>query len=293
MRSDRALKGRVAVVTGAARGVGEAVARTLAGRGMRLALLGHEEAELERVAAGLPDAVAWPVDVTADRSMAEVADRVRERFGPVSVVVANAGVAAGGPFLRCDPAIWSRVVEVNLVGSAVTARVFLPSLLATRGYYLQVASLAAFAPAPMMTAYGASKAGVEAFAHALRAELAPTGVAVGVAYFGWTDTQMIAAADREPALRLLHDRMPWPAGRTYPAQRVADRLVRGIERRAPAVYAQPWLRGLHLVRPALPGLVAHGARRELRRRAPDDDDLTATGLLGRGGRADEAARREA
>ncbi|MET9508760.1 SDR family oxidoreductase [Streptomyces flavidovirens] len=283
------LLGRTAVVTGAARGIGEGMARALVRRGARVALLGHEEPALARIAAAFPGRAAhWPVDVTDEAAMARTADRVEQRFGPPSVLVANAGVAAGGLFLDHDPATWRRVVEVNLIGSAVTVRAFLPGLLVTRGYYLQVASLAALAPAPLMSAYGASKAGVEAFAHAVRAELAHRGVAVGVAYLSWTDTDMIRGAQHHDSLRALRARMPWPAGRIYAPQPVVDRLVRGIERRSPAVYAQPWLRAVQAARACLPAVVTHRARRELGR-LDGRAGLSATGLLGAGGEADADA----
>lgn len=154
------------------------MARRLAERGARVALLGLEEEGLAKVAASLPTASHhWQVDVTDDAAMAEAAEAVRSRLGPASVVVANAGVAEGGPFANSDPDTWRRVIEVNLVGSSITARSFLPDLLITRGYYLQIASLASIGAAPMMSAYCASKAGVEFFAHSLRAELAPVGSA--------------------------------------------------------------------------------------------------------------------
>ncbi|KEF08920.1 MULTISPECIES: short-chain dehydrogenase/reductase [Streptomyces] len=289
MSHDLPLLGRTAVVTGAARGLGAHMARSLVRRGADVALLGLEEDELERVAAGLPGHAAhWPVDVTDEDAMDRAAALVQRRFGPPSVVVANAGVVAGGPFLDTDPAVWRRVVEVNLIGSAVTARAFLPALLSTRGYFLQVASLAALGPAPMLSAYCASKSGVETFAQVLRAELAHRGVGVGVGYLSWADTEMVRASDRRAAMRELRAHLPWPASKTYDAAPVADRLVRGIERRSAAVYAQPWLRAGQVVRAVLPGIVTEGSRRAFLRLA-GRADLTATGLLGAGGRAAEAA----
>ncbi|MEU3226242.1 SDR family oxidoreductase [Streptomyces sp. NPDC006976] len=277
------LNGRTAVVTGGARGLGEAVARELAARGVRVALLGLEEDVLARVAATLPTPSGhWPVDVTDDAAMARAAEDVRRGLGPVSVVVANAGVAEGGPFADSDPVSWRRVIEVNLVGSAVTARVFLPQLLDTRGHYLQVASLASIGAAPMMSAYCASKAGVESLAHSLRAELAPRGVTVGIGYLNWIDTDMIRDADQHPVLRELRAHMPPAARRTYPAPYVARRLVASVERRSPAVYVPGWLRGVQAVRAALPGVVSLATRKELNR-----SQFTATGLLGAGGRAAE------
>ncbi|WP_461029898.1 SDR family oxidoreductase, partial [Streptomyces sparsus] len=252
------LRGRTAVVTGAARGIGEETARRLVSRGARVALLGLEEDRLRRLAEQLGDsaAAAWAVDVTDDAAMGDTAALVRDRLGPASVVVANAGVAAGGSLLATDPQVWRRVVDVNLVGSAVTARTFLPDLLSTRGYLLQIASLAGLAPAPLMTAYCASKSGVVAFAHALRAEVLHLGVDVGVACLNWTDTDMIRDADRQPVMREVRDAIPWPADRTCPVERVAERLVRGIERRSATVYVPPWLRAAKVARGLVPGAVA-------------------------------------
>ncbi|MET9440454.1 SDR family oxidoreductase [Streptomyces sp. NPDC006610] len=279
------LNGRTAVVTGAARGLGAALARDLAARGAKVALLGREEGALNRVRDSLPGTSAcWEVDVTDDRGMARAGARIRAELGPPSVVVANAGVAEGGPFGASDPAVWRRVVEVNLVGSAVTARTFLPDLVGTAGYFLQVGSLASIGAAPMMSAYCASKAGAEAFAHALRAEVAHQRVGVGIAYINWTDTDMIRDADQHAVLRALRGHMPPPARKVYPVAHVARRLVTAIERRRPSVYVPGWLRATQLVRAAMPPVVTMLSRRELPRLAAVES-FEATGLLGAGGRA--------
>src|SRR4051794_19697051 len=102
--SRSSVHGRVVVVTGAARGVGELLARKLAAQGARLALVGLEPAELARVTASLDgDAACWTADVTDRDAMARVAGEVLAHFGRIDVVVANAGVATGGPFLDSDP----------------------------------------------------------------------------------------------------------------------------------------------------------------------------------------------
>lgn len=247
--------GRVAVVTGAARGLGAELARLLAARGMRVALLGREHATLAAVAVTLrTESHVVEVDVTDDAAMDGAAEEVTRTLGAPSVVIANAGVAEGGPFETSDPVTWRRVVEVNLVGSAVTARAFLPGLRATGGYFLQVASTAAFGAAPMMSAYCASKAGAEAFARSLRAEVAHLGVGVGVAYLHWTDTDMVRDVDRHAVLRELRGHMPAPARRVYPVERVASWLVRGGGA-APRLGLRP------AVAPARPGRAAVLPRR--------------------------------
>nr|WTA00483.1 SDR family oxidoreductase [Streptomyces sp. NBC_00857] len=287
MRSHLPLRGRTAVVTGAARGLGEQLARTLSARGARLALVGLEETELARVAASLPgEADHWHADVTDVAAMSVTARRVEERFGTVDVVVANAGVAAGGLFRHSEPDAWRRVIEVNLIGSAVTARAFLPALIGSSGYYLQIASLAALAPTPMMTAYCASKAGVEAFAHTLQTEVGHHGVRVGVGYLSWTDTDLARSAARDDILRELRSRLPRPADRTYPLAPAADRLVSGVERRARHIYAQPWLRAAQFVRAALPAAASRHALRYMPALEPRAAAVSSA-LLGPGGAANE------
>ncbi|MFE5790972.1 SDR family oxidoreductase [Streptomyces sp. NPDC056503] len=286
------LEGQVAVVTGGARGVGELLARKLSARGAKIALVGLEPELLKEVAGRLhTEADWWEADVTDHEAMARVAAEVKERFGKVDIVVANAGVAAGGPFVDSDPVAWRRVIEVNLIGGAVTGRAFLPVLMESRGYFLQIASLAAMTPAPMMTAYCASKSGVEAFAHSLRAEVAHKGVRVGVGYLSWTDTDMVRGADQDDVMKELRQRLPWPSNRTYPLGPAVDRIVAGIERRSAHVYAQWWLRGMQSVRGYLPGVIAGVGQREMKRFEPRLSSVSK-GLVGAGGVADEQARTE-
>ncbi|MFE5960995.1 SDR family oxidoreductase [Streptomyces rubiginosohelvolus] len=282
---ERLLSGRTAVVTGAARGLGRAIAEELASRGVDVALLGLEGEALARVATGLPTASrSWAVDITDGDALARVAQDVHRLMGPVSIVVANAGVAEAGPFLDSDPDSWRRVIEVNLIGSAVTARSFLPYLLDARGHYLQIASTASIGAVPMMSAYCASKAGVESFTHSLRAEMAHSGVTVGIAYLHWIDTDMIRDADRYTVMRKVRNLMPRPARAISSAEHMARRVVTSVERRAPSVYVPGWLRSGQLIRGVLPGAITRVSRRKL-----THSRYAATGLLGAGGRAARGA----
>ncbi|MFK0101666.1 SDR family oxidoreductase [Streptomyces sp. NPDC091040] len=290
MSGTGSLEGQVVVVTGAARGVGELLARKLSARGAILALVGLEPDELKKVSARLHgESDHWHADVTDHEAMARVAEDVKARFGKVDIVVANAGVASGGPLVDSDPVAWRRVIEVNLIGGAVTARAFLPVLMESRGYFLQIASLAAMTPAPMMSAYCASKSGVEAFAHSLRAEVGYKGVKVGVGYLSWTDTDMVRGADEDDVMRDLRKRLPWPTNRTYPLGPAVDRIVAGIERRSAHVYAQWWLRGMQSVRGYLPTLIGVVGQREMRRFGPRMEGMRK-GLVGAGGAADQQER---
>ncbi|MCX4689001.1 SDR family oxidoreductase [Kitasatospora purpeofusca] len=287
------LSAQVVVVTGAARGVGAALARNLARRGARVALVGLEPEELKAVAASCgPDATAWEADVTDVEALTGLAGRIEAHYGRIDTVVANAGIALGGPLLDSDHRAFSRVIEVNLLGSVATARAFLPVLAESRGYLLQIASLAALTPAPLMSAYCASKSGVEAFAHAIRAEVAHQGVKVGVGYLSWTDTDMVRGADEDTVLKQMRSRLPWPANKTYPLEPAVDRLAAGIARRSAHVYAQAWLRGMQPVRGALPSLIAAVGSRDVARLAPQLAATAASRLrpVGAGGAADTAAR---
>lgn len=282
------LTGKVAVVTGAARGLGAAVALNLAQRGARLALIGLEPDELAQTAATClrahpsthaksstpaepstpvtPLISTWHADVTDLPLLTQAAREVVDQFGRVDIVVANAGIALGGPTADADPDAFNRVIEVNLLGSIATARAFLPALTDSKGYLVQIASLAAMAPAPLMAAYCASKSGVEAFAHALRAEVAHQGVGVGVAYLTWTDTDMVRAADEDPVLRDMRASLPWPSNRTAPLAPAAARIADGIVRRKPHIYAQRWIGALQwLPRQALPSAIARRGSREVAR----------------------------
>jgi NAD(P)-dependent dehydrogenase (short-subunit alcohol dehydrogenase family) len=288
----RDLHGKVVVVTGAARGLGATLARQLDARGARLALLGLEPDELAAVAGSCRDARAWRVDVTDAKALTGVAAEVAAHFGGVDVVIANAGIAQGGSLRLADPESYDRVIEVNLLGSVRTARAFLPHLVASRGYLLQVASLAAIMPMPFMGAYCASKSGVEAFAHSLRPELDIHGVGVGIAYLSWTDTDMVRGADATPGLGDMRAELPWIFGRTYPVAPAVTAMVRGIERRSKQIYCQGWLRLMPLVRGTVPATIGLMPKGRFRRteQAIEAAGPEATRTVGAGGRADQGER---
>lgn len=254
------LAGKVVVITGAARGIGAELARVLTGRGALVALLGLEPAELAAVSGRLPGSRSYEVDVTDQGALEDVSARVLDDFGRVDVVVANAGIGDGGPLLLSAPRDDDRVIEVNLMGSIRTVRAFLPAIVESRGYVLQIASVAAMVPAPMMSAYCASKSGVEAFAHALRSEVRHHGVDVGVAYLSWTDTDMVRNADRQAGLGEMRAGLPWVFGRTYPLAPAVARLADGLAGRKAHVYGQAWLRLVPVIRGLLPSLVVLGVR---------------------------------
>ena len=228
----------VIMITGAARGIGAESAKQLYGRGHELALVGLEPAELEARAGELGSrAAAFECDVTDRGALSSVVEQIVERFGGIDVVIANAGVATVGTVDSLDPEEFERVVEVNLLGVYRTVKAALPHVVERRGYVLVVASLAAALHGGMMANYAMAKAGAEAFANSLRQELAPQGTAVGCAYFGFIDTDMVRDAYDHPAsLRARRNAPDWIA-KPIPVAAAGNAIVRGVEQRRARVWA--------------------------------------------------------
>ncbi|RZT15258.1 NADP-dependent 3-hydroxy acid dehydrogenase YdfG [Kribbella sp. VKM Ac-2569] len=177
---------RIALVTGAASGIGAAIATRLAADGASVALLARRRDRLEKVAAQIAEAggtaLVVPADVTSEQSVAEAADLVQSRLGDLDLLVNNAGLMQVIPFGDAPAADWRRLVDVNLSGVINVTHAFLPALkrsAETRtSDLINVSSLAAQRFLPGMATYGASKAGVSYLTRALRTELADQGIRV-------------------------------------------------------------------------------------------------------------------
>ncbi|MGZ3141752.1 SDR family oxidoreductase [Lentzea chajnantorensis] len=274
--------GKVVLITGAARGIGAEVARQLAARGARLALVGLEKAQLEEVARETGGR-AWEVDVTDWNALERTFREVAGHFGGIDVVVANAGIAATGFVRSMDPKAFERVIEVNLLGVWRTVRTALPHLIESRGYCMVVSSLAAIVHIPGNAAYSAAKAGCEAFADSLRAEVRHLGVDVGTAYFSWISTDMVNSADEHPVFGKLRQGMPGVASKKYPVRNVGRAVVKGIEKRSKAVHVPGWVGALKYFRAFTPVVVDRQAVAEV---AEADRQMAAndtSGLVGPGG----------
>src|SRR4051794_40013196 len=258
----------VAVVTGAARGIGLETARRLAGT-HRVALLDLDEAGAERGAAEIGrDAVSAGCDITDPRSVRAAVTDVAGRCGGVDVAIANAGIATAGALRHLDPDVLAAQLNVNLVGSWRFVHACLPHLVERRGYVLGVSSASALVAPPGLGAYAASKAGLEHLLDVLRVEVAHLGVDVGVAFFSWIDTEMVRSAEHShPAFAALRDDLRGPARRTMPVGDAADALLRAVQRRERTV-AVP--RFVHLAY-RLRGLIGPLTDRDGRRHAPAVD----------------------
>jgi NADP-dependent 3-hydroxy acid dehydrogenase YdfG len=197
--SEPLLDGRVAVVTGAASGIGAAIARRLAAEGARVTLLARRQGRLDDVAAQIEraggSALARAADVTDAGRLAAVANEVAAQFGTVDLLVNTAGVMLPGPIGDQPVAEWQRMIDTNLVGPLNAIRTFVPALThaaskSGRADLVNVSSIAAKTVFPTYAVYGATKAALTQLSAGLRAELAPQDVRVTDLQPGLTDTEL-------------------------------------------------------------------------------------------------------
>ena len=197
--------GKVAVVTGGASGIGLAIARRLAHDGARVAVFDLDGAEAEAAAAKISadggSAIAAAVDVADRPGVERAVAEVRERFGPVTILVNNAGREGFAPFLSISQETWDGILSVNLTGTFHCCQVVLPDMVeAGWGRIVNISSSSAQGGQPLMTHYVASKAGVIGLTKALALEFGPKGVTVNTIPPGFIDTPMTRRSEAKGLL---------------------------------------------------------------------------------------------
>jgi NADP-dependent 3-hydroxy acid dehydrogenase YdfG len=190
-----ALAGRVAIVTGAGRGIGRAVARAFADEGASVALAARTREELASLASEIRGAggraLAVPTDVTQDTAVDALVEQTLGELGRVDILVTAAGVAAFGPVAEAKAGDWDGMLAVNMRAVMVCCRAVLDPMLRQRsGLILNIASIAAKRAIPGGAAYAATKAGVVSFSRVLAEEMRAHGVRVGVLLPGAVDTPL-------------------------------------------------------------------------------------------------------
>jgi NAD(P)-dependent dehydrogenase (short-subunit alcohol dehydrogenase family) len=239
------LNGKVALVTGAARGIGFEAARQIQMRGASVAVVDLDPGQAREAAERIgPRAIGIGADVTDEGAMRAAVAETVERFGGLDVVVANAGMAQ--PRVATVRGIgaeeWERVFEVDLLGVWRTVRAALPQIVERRGHIVVTGSIYSWANGVLNSPYAVAKAGVEALGRGLRTELIPLGASAGVVYYGWVDTRLVQDGfARKHSTRLQENVPAWLLKRIQPDEAAAA-LVRGIEARAARTFAPSWWR---------------------------------------------------
>jgi NAD(P)-dependent dehydrogenase (short-subunit alcohol dehydrogenase family) len=199
------LQGRHALITGAGAGIGAAIALALAQAGCRLTLCGRSQdtlqAQAEALHAQVPDVAVLiaPMDVTDEHAVHAAVQQAQARFGPVHILVNNAGQALSQPFGKTDAALWQQMLNVNLTGTYHCIQAVLPGMLeaaqaGTPGRIINIASTAGLKGYAYVSAYVAAKHGVVGLTKALALELARKGVTVNAICPGYTETDIVREA---------------------------------------------------------------------------------------------------
>jgi NAD(P)-dependent dehydrogenase (short-subunit alcohol dehydrogenase family) len=281
------LSGKVALVTGGARGIGFATAQELVARGARVVVVDLNPDAVQRAAAQLGGgALGIAADVTDREAMDDVVATAVERFGGLDVIVANAGIASrGATTLAAQEDQFERVIEVNLLGVWRSVRAALPEIARRQGHVVVVASIYAFFNGVGAAPYAMAKAGVEQFGPALRVELQPHGASASVAYFGYIDTEMVhRAIDADPLVERMMAASPKVLHKRLAPSAAGKAIVRGIERRQPRIIRPRRWTVLSVLRGILNPLMdlqmerdaeAQAITRELDARAGEREPLTA------------------
>ncbi len=195
MSGQGALQGQVAIVTGAGRGIGHAIATAMAREGATVVLAARTRQQLAATAAAIREsggsALAIPTDVTQDTAVEAMVEQAIAELGRVDALVTAAGAASFGPVVSSKPADWDAILAVNLRAVMVCCHAVLPVMIRQRrGTIINVASVAAQRAIPGAAVYTATKAGVVGFSRVLAEELRAEGVRVGVLVPGAVDTPL-------------------------------------------------------------------------------------------------------
>lgn len=224
--------GKTVLITGAARGIGEACARRFAARGDRVVLVGLEPERLDQVAEACgPDALAVEADVRDLVALKAAVALGVERFGAIDVVIANAGIGVLGPIASTDAALLKAMLEVNVLGTVHTIQAAVPVLRDSRGYLLAVSSLAAASRTAGFGGYSATKAAVETLAATTRLEVAADGIDVGIAYFGFLDTDLVRDAQANRGFEALRATAPSFLREPAAVEGAIDKIVSAVDGR--------------------------------------------------------------
>jgi NAD(P)-dependent dehydrogenase (short-subunit alcohol dehydrogenase family) len=288
--ADWTLNEKVILITGGARGIGAGTGAELARRGAKVVLADLDVDALADTAARItPTPMTIELDVVDMVACEAAVQQVVSEYGRLDVAWANAGIASFGPLALTAPSAFRLTIEVNLLGPYNTLRAALPAVCERRGYLAVTASLASFAHAPGLSAYAATKAGVEAMCNSLRNEVAHLGVDVATIHPSWIDTDMVREGDdTQRSFLRLRESMKEPFKRTFPLERAVSDIVAGFEGRKRRICSPRFVVLAHWLRPLL---ATAAFERDQRRAAPEITRLFEEELAERGAEAASTSER--
>lgn len=263
---------RVVLITGGGAGLGAAMARRFGAGGWSVVVA---DLDLERARAVAEElgggALALQMDVSSEADWQRVADEIGENFGPVEVLINNAGVAVGGSLEETAVEDWRWVLDIDLMGVVIGCKTFAPAMRSRRsGHIINVASFAGFAAAPGINAYGTAKAAVIAMSEMLRVELAEAGVQVSVlcpAFVKTRLTETMRAPDSSYQKRVER----WMSNSGVSAEDVAEVVLRAVARPRFMLLTHGNTRWMHRMRRWLPEtyfrMLMRGVQRAGRKKA--------------------------
>jgi NAD(P)-dependent dehydrogenase (short-subunit alcohol dehydrogenase family) len=264
------LRGRLALVTGAASGIGRATAAALAARGARLLLVDRDAEGLERVAASIAHSHTFVCDVSDPQALERLAARVLGEHGVPDVVVNNAGIGVAGSFLDTTPEDWQRIVDINLMGVVHGCRLFARAMIdrGQGGQLVNTASAAAFAPAKDLAAYATTKAGVLMLSECLRAELHAHGIGVTAVCPGFIATNITRTTSYVGRGETEQQRLAERVTRSYERrnftpERVAEEVVAAIGADTPVAVITPEAKVMRALSRFAPRFLRYLARLEI------------------------------
>ena len=255
--------GKVAIITGASRGIGEDLARAAAARGARVGLIARAKDDLERVLALCGGSGAIAAADVGDRASVEAAiDRLRSELGPIDILVNNAGYATYGPIADDSTENIEGMMRVNYFGTLYATKAVLPEMIARGdGHIVNVSSVGGYIAVPREGGYCASKFAVTGFSEALYAELAPLGVRVSTVNPG-------------PVATSFFDARGFPYVRKFPkpirVSRVTRAVIRAVEREQVEVVVPAWYRAVIAFKVLAPPLYRATARADYRKMRASD-----------------------
>lgn len=246
---------KVVFITGASGGIGAACARAFYQQGASLALTDLSQESVDKLAGEFDSArvLALGLDVTDMQATKDVVQQIVDKFGRLDIAIANAGISwfgTPGTIAGCAENEFEKIVEVDLFGVWRTIRAALPEVQKQQGQIVITSSVYAFMNGVVNAPYAASKAAVEMLGRALRAELASTGTTASVLYPGWVATPIakVAFGGHDITTQLIQKAFPSFLRTPIQPEDIADALLKGLTRRAPAIIAPGRWKPLSLLR---------------------------------------------